>query len=140
MNETLNLLAAHHPDAALSEKDVQALRQAMPEEGFVGRDLAEALFALDARVGAKCEAWTELFVECLTDYVVWQLRPTGVVSPDKADWLLALCDGAQTPARLALLVNVLAEAHLAPKGFIAQVRHRAATWAGVDELAIRRAA
>lgn len=140
MNQTLNLIAARHPEADLTEGDVRALRQAMLEVGFVDREQAEALFMLDARTGSKCEAWTDLFVESVTDFVVWQLRPTGVVTSDKADWLLALCDDAQTPARLALLVNVLAEAHLAPKGFIAEVRNRAATWAGVDALAKRRAA
>ncbi|MDB5508774.1 MAG: hypothetical protein JWL93_1243 [Hyphomicrobiales bacterium] len=140
MNQTLNLIAARHPEPELTEGDVRALRQAMLEEGFGDRGQAEALFMLDARAGSKCDAWTELFVEAMTDYVVWQLRPTGVVTPDKADWLLALCDETQTPARLALLVNVLAEAHLAPKGFIAEVRNRAATWAGVAALATRRAA
>ena len=74
--------------------------------------------------------WTELFVELITDHVVWQARPTGVVSDEQAEWLLAKADECRSLEALAALVNVLAEAHRAPQWFVAAVRARAAGWPG----------
>jgi hypothetical protein len=76
--------------------------------------------------------WTELFVELLTDYVVWQSRPTGVVTDEEAQWLIGRADECKSIEALAALVNVLAEAHRAPQWFVAAVRARAAQWPGVE--------
>ena len=117
----------------LTEDDVNKLRRRVLRFGFVTRAEAEALFEIDAAPSVKCEAWTALFVEALTDHIVWQSRPTGVVSPEQAEWLLSRVDRAQTVTRLALLVNSLGEAHSVPKNFLAQVKLRAATWPGLEK-------
>jgi hypothetical protein len=84
--------------------------------------------------------WTEFFVEMITDHVVWQARPTGVVSDAQAEWLVKRADGCKTVEALAALVNVLAEAHRVPEWFVAAVRARASGgWPGVEE-ALRTAA
>lgn len=124
---------------AITEGDVTRLRREVLGHGFVSREAAEALFALDAAPSAKCEGWTTLFVEAITDHVVWQARPTGIVSPRQGEWLLARADEASTPTRLAALVNVLAEAHMVPKLFLAGVKQRAAVWPGVEILALETA-
>ena len=62
--------------------------------------------------------WVELFVELITDYVVWQSRPTGIVTDDEAKWLIERADGCRSVEALAVLVNVLAEAHRAPQWFV----------------------
>jgi hypothetical protein len=118
----------------LTEDDVNKLRRRVLRFGFVTRAEAEALFEIDAAPSVKCEAWTALFVEALTDHIVWQSRPTGVVSPEQGDWLLSRVDRAQTVTRLALLVNILGEAHSVPKDFLAEVKRRAATWPGLEKL------
>ena len=102
--------------------------------GCVTRAEAEALFEIDAAPATKPESWTALFVEALTDHIVWQSRPTGVVTPAQAAWLLARADGAETLTRLALLVNILAEAHEVPASFLASVKERAARWPGLDKI------
>ncbi|MBX9741438.1 MAG: hypothetical protein K2X62_15290 [Beijerinckiaceae bacterium] len=140
MSQNLNAIVALASRPSVTEADVRALRRDVLKGGFVSREQAEALLALDAAANEKCEAWTELFVEAITDHVVWQVRPTGIVSPDKAEWLLACIDRAQTPTRLAALVNILAEAHQAPVWFVSAVRGRAATWPGLEALAARLAA
>jgi hypothetical protein len=117
----------------LTEDDVNKLRRRVLRFGCVTRAEAEALFEIDAAPSVKCEAWTALFVEAITDHVVWQSRPTGVVSPEQADWLLSRVDRAQTVTRLALLVNILGEAHSVPKDFLAEVKRRAATWPGLEK-------
>ena len=110
----------------VTAQDVAWLRREVFAEGEVTREAADELFAV-ARAGMKnAPEWTELFVELITDHVVWQTRPTGVVSEDDARWLIERTDECRAAEGLAALVNTLAEAQRAPEWFIAAVRARAA--------------
>jgi hypothetical protein len=144
MNETESVMplsnpteTAHPALAALagrmeiSAADVAALRAAFAERPFARAD-ALALFALEAGAATPPE-WTPFFVSAITDLVVWNARPTGVIEPAAADWLMAQADAARTVNCFALLVNVLAEAHRIPAWLPAAVRARAAQWPGVKE-------
>jgi len=116
----------------VTAQDVVWLRREVFAEGEVTRETAEELFAV-ARAGmSNAPEWTELFVELITDYVVWQSRPTGIVTDADAEWLIALADGCKSIEALAAMVNVLAEAHRAPQWFVTAVRARAARWPGVE--------
>jgi len=110
----------------LSAADVRQLRRALFEDEGASRDEAEALFALERAQTAPCAEWTEFFIECLTDHVVWQCRPTGVVAGEQAEWLLRQAESCRLPTGAALLANVLAEAHRAPGWLIGAVRARLA--------------
>jgi 2-oxoglutarate dehydrogenase complex dehydrogenase (E1) component-like enzyme len=57
-----------------------------------------------------------------------------ISNPEQAAWLLARADGAKTLTRLALLVNILAEAHQVPASFLAAVKERAAGWPGLEKI------
>ncbi len=127
-------IAALAARSVLTEEDVVHLRRRVLRFGFVTRAEAEALFEIDAAPSTKPESWTALFVEALTDHIVWQSRPTGVVSPEQASWLLARVDQAQTLTRLALLVNILGEAQTVPKSFLESVKARAASWPGLEKI------
>ncbi len=117
----------------VSAQDVAWLRREVFAEGEVTREAADELFAVARARMANAPEWVELFVELITDYVVWQARPTGVVSDEQGEWLLRKADECRSLEALAALVNVLAEAHRAPKWFVAAVRARAAGWPGVEE-------
>ena len=70
----------------------------------------------------------------ITEHVVWQSRPTGVVDKKQAEWLIERADCCASANALALLVNVLSEAQRAPRWFLDAVRARAArNWPGVDQ-------
>ena len=127
-------IAALAARPVLTQEDVTHLRRRVLRFGFVTRAEAEALLEIDAAPCAKPESWAPLFVEALTDHIVWQSRPTGVVSREQAAWLLARADGAKTLTRLALLVNILAEAHQVPASFLAAVKERAAGWPGLEKI------
>ena len=115
-------------------EDVARLRRDIFADGVIDREEADALFALDRAISTKCPEWTEFFVEAITDHVVWQSRPTGVVNEAQGEWLIARADASANLSGLAVLVNVLAEAHRVPQWFLAAVRARAARdWAGVAE-------
>lgn len=97
------------------------------------RDI-ESLFALDRAPIPKCPQWTTFFVEAVTDYVVWQVRPTGILGDEIADWLMETADLDNTVNALAVLVNVLAEAERVPRGFLTALKARAAQgWPGIDQ-------
>ena len=118
----------------VSGLDVAWLRREVFAGGEVTREAAEELFAVERSDAVKAAAWTEFFVELITEHVVWQSGPTGVVDEAKAVWLIQQADQAASADALAALVNVLAEAHRAPQWFIDAVRARTrGGWAGVDE-------
>ena len=102
-------------------------------DGEVSREAADELFAVERAGLANAPEWTEFFVEMIVEHVVWQARPTGVVSEAQAEWLIERADECASVNALAALVNVLAEAHRAPAWFLAAVRARAARgWPGVE--------
>ena len=116
----------------VTAQDVAWLRREVFAEGEVTRDTADELFAVARARMDNAPEWIELFVELMTDYVVWQSRPTGVVTDDEAQWLIARADECKSMEALAALVNVLAEAQRAPQWFVTAVRARAAQWPGVE--------
>ncbi len=118
----------------ICEADVQLLRRDVFTGGAITREEAEALFRLDRAVVDKCEGWTAFFVEAITDHIVWQNRPTGVVNTPQAEWLISEVDRSKSINALAVLVNVLAEAHRVPLWLPAAAKGRAnAGWTGVRE-------
>jgi hypothetical protein len=124
----------------VTAQDVAWLRREVFGEGEVSHEAADELFAVARAPISKAPEWTELFVELITDHVVWQARPTGIVSESQAEWLIERADECKSIEALAALVNVLAEAHRAPQWFISAVKARAnGGWPGVDE-ALRAAA
>ncbi len=118
----------------ITADDVARLRRDIFSDGAITRDEADALFALEKAATRKCPAWTAFLVEAITDHVVWQSRPTGVVNESQGEWLIARADESASLNGLAVLVNVMAEAHRVPLWFLAAVRARAARdWPGVDQ-------
>ncbi|MGO9740513.1 MAG: hypothetical protein ACLPN5_03175 [Roseiarcus sp.] len=114
--------------------DVAWLRREVFAGGEVTRDTANELFEVERAAIAKSAEWTDLFVEMITDHVVWESRPTGLLSDAQAEWLIERCDSCASVNGLALLVNVLGEADRAPRWFLAAVRARATRgWTGVAE-------
>jgi hypothetical protein len=124
----------------VTAQDVAWLRREVFADGEVTREAADELFAVACARMSNAPEWTAFFVEMITEHVVWQARPTGVVSEADAEWLIERADACKSVETLAALVNVLAEAHRAPEWFVAAVKARASGgWPGVDA-ALRAAA
>jgi len=124
----------------VTAQDVAWLRREVFAEGEVTRASAEELFAVAGAGMNNSPEWIELFVELITDHVVWQSRPTGVVSDEEARWMIERADACQSVESLAALVNVLAEANRVPLWFVAAVRARAAQWRSAEAALRARAA
>ena len=117
----------------ITAMDVAWLRREIFADGRVTTEQAEELFDVERANVATDSAWTALFVDLITDHVVWQARPTGIVNDTKAEWLLARADACRSANALAALGNVLAEAQRAPPWLASAVRKRlSAGWRGVD--------
>ena len=113
--------------------DVTALRRDVFADRPLNRIDIEALFTLDRVARPQGDAWSQFLVEVVTDHVVWDARPTGVVDTAQAEWLLRRVDASKTLSSFAILVAILDEAHRVPHWFHAAVRARAAAeWAGRD--------
>lgn len=110
------------------------------DEVAMSRADAEALFEIDRIVDEKTEDWTTFFVAAVTDFIVWQSRPTGLVTSEQAEWLVAEADKGRTLNGFATLVNVLAEADRVPSWLPAAVHGRAARWPGLGALEALKAA
>ena len=124
----LALLQKGQVDAA----DITTLRREIFCDRSLSRIEIEDLFGVDAVVRPNHDAWVEFFVEVVTDHLVWDLRPTGIINEAQARWVIEKVDASRTAASFALLVNILDEAHQVPLWFAGAVRARAvANWPGL---------
>ena len=89
------------------------------------RDTLAVLFSLQAAQTGPSDAWVGFFIEIASDYLIWDERPTGVLSEHDARWVLARFDEAPSLAVLGLMIRILDEAHRVPSWFPSAVRQRA---------------
>jgi len=133
VDRSRSIISAMIVGRKVTSLDVAWLRREVFADGLVTREAAEDLFAVERAPIVKAAEWTDLFVEMVTEYMLWQARPTGVLNETQAEWLLEQGDSCMTVNALAALVNVLGEAHRAPRWFLAAVRARAQhKWSGLE--------
>ncbi|MBE7220014.1 MAG: hypothetical protein INR64_16210 [Caulobacteraceae bacterium] len=118
-------LAALVGKRRITKDDVAALRASDLVMGLRDRAEAELIFAIERGRGEKCRAWGDLLVELVTDFVVWDQRPSGTLTEETAAWLSDQVGEVPSPACLALLVAVTDEAEDIPAWFLPAVRLRA---------------
>jgi hypothetical protein len=114
-NETVEAILSR---GEITADDVLKLRRSVFLKGVVTSADAEMVFALNDRLEANADAsWLQFFVEALTDYIVFQAEPSGYVSEENADWLMAHISRAgavDSACELELLVKTLERAKLSP--------------------------
>jgi hypothetical protein len=106
---------------SIRDADVLKLRQSYDEDGRILTEEAEAILALNDACPIQGPAWADCFIETITDYIVDQAEPTGYLTAQNADWLLARIarDGEVTSkTELELLLNVLDKARWAPQSLV----------------------
>lgn len=97
--------------------DVLALRRAVFGEITVTPAEVEALFRIDEGTEKRVPEWRALFLEAVTDWLVRQQQPSGYITEQQADWLIARieADGrVRDGTELELIVRVLELADEAP--------------------------
>jgi hypothetical protein len=93
----------------ISADDVKKLQREILEDGIMSRLEAEALLALDRTLDTH-ESWGPALTALIVDFMVWSLRPTGVVTNDDALWLTTALDvGGPTETAMNIAYAILDE-------------------------------
>jgi acetyl-CoA acetyltransferase len=108
----------------VTAQDVVWLRREVFGGGVVSREEADELFAVARANMNNAPEWKEFFVEMIARHVVRQSEPIGVVSEERAAWLLTRVDECSSLEALAALVHVLAEARSVPEWLLEAGRAR----------------
>ena len=106
---------------SIKDSDVGRFRRVLYEDGVISSDEAELLFRLNEGCALKDASWADLFVEGVTDYIVFQERPQGYVTAANAHWLIdRVCKTGAIDSRteLELIVNVIDKARWAPVSLV----------------------
>ena len=101
----------------MRDADISRIRRVLYEDGVISSDEAEILFRLNEGCALKEAAWSDLFIEGITDYIVFQERPQGYVTASNGHWLIdrvAKNGKIGTKTELELIVNVIDKARWAP--------------------------
>lgn len=102
---------------SIKETDIPRFRRVFYEDGVITAEEAELIIQLNTTCAIKVSAWNDLFIEAITDYIVYQERPQGYLTAANAHWLI---DHVSKDGRIAsrldldLVVNVLDKARWAP--------------------------
>lgn len=89
---------------------IAELRRAIYSDGIVSRAEAEVLFEIERTRKDHSDAWSDLFVEALTEYVLNREPPTGYLSESTAGWLITELTKRKVPstdAEIELLINIV---------------------------------
>ncbi len=92
---------------------IAELRRAIYSDGIVSRAEAEVLFEIERARKTHIDAWSEMFVEALTDYALNREPPSGYLSQDTAGWLIGQITKHNVPstdAEIELLINIIEKA------------------------------
>ncbi len=106
---------------SIRDQDVLKLRGAYYSDGVIGPAEAATLFALNNACPVQDPAWSDFFIEAVTDYIVNLESPEGYVTSANAQWLLMKVsrDGRiRSKTELDLVVNVLFKARWSPASLV----------------------
>ena len=98
---------------AVEVSQIAELRRAIYSDGIVSRPEAEVLFEIERARTAHSDAWSQMFVEALTEYALNREPPTGYLSDDTAGWLIGQITQRKIPstdAEIELLINIVEKA------------------------------
>lgn len=136
---TLRLMAidAICQRGSIRDSDVATLRRAFALETQLAAGDIEALFRAHNLARVRDPAWSDFFIETLTDYVVHELEPTGYVTAAHAGWLIARVTSAGricSKTEHDLVLNVIDKARWVPESLmtfaLGQIRDAVVTGEG----------
>ena len=81
----------------ISDEDLLVLKREVLADGFMSREEADLLIALERAV-IGTNAFADFLVASVVDFAVWGTRPTGYIDRDVAAWLAASLSGRDGPS------------------------------------------
>jgi hypothetical protein len=88
----------------ISDADVQKLSYELLGDRVISHEIIDVLVALDRTITAPNANWAEFLVATTVDHVVWASRPTGVVTRELAQWLIATLTVGEGPTANAMRI------------------------------------
>ncbi len=124
---------------SIREADVQELRQAIYTDGIISLDEADRLIALNNSCPVQDPAWNDVFQEALADFLVRQAEPSGYITLENSNWLIArLAPNGTLASRkdLDLVIHIIDAARWSPETLVSfalnQVRDAVITGEGIS--------
>ena len=105
----------------IKDSDVIKLRRTLFGKPAIDANDVENLVRINESTRIQDPAWSPLFIEAITDFVVTELPPQGYVTAANAAWLIERIghDGrVDSPTELELLVNILERARWSPESLV----------------------
>lgn len=101
---------------SVSAEQVAGLEHSMPLGGTVSEEMLDFLFTIDRYAERAAPAWTQLLARAVLSAVVLGEAPSGVLTEDKADWLIGKIgnDRIASMRSLELLARVMARSASSP--------------------------
>jgi hypothetical protein len=90
------------------------VEQVTRSRGLTCHEEVEALFTMDRYGFVSGDDWFKSAVKCVSDYMIWELRPTGHVTETDADWIIGLIGDQPTSFGRAVLFALVREAETVP--------------------------
>jgi hypothetical protein len=122
---------------SIRDGDVARLRVAYESTAAITIEDAEGLFSIHAATPIQDPAWTSLFLEIITDFIVDQAEPVGYIVADNARWLIGQVSTfgrVETSTEMTLIVNVIERARWTAPSLAAfaldQIRHAVVSGTG----------
>jgi hypothetical protein len=109
----------------MSSVALGTIKLSTQSRGLICREEAEFLFTIDRSGFVGGADWFPLAVKAVTDFIVWENRPTGHVTEADADWLIGLVGDQPTAFGRAVLFAIVREAE-APPARVSELVMRAA--------------
>jgi len=75
-------------DSTISDAEILELRRAGWADGRMSRVEAEAVFSAQHAITDPSAAWSDFFVEAISNYVLKESQPHGYASEEEASWLI----------------------------------------------------
>ena len=104
-------------EGVITADDILALRRSIWCDGAVDAAAADAIVALNERIGCARPEWNDFYVEALTSWLIEQQQPQGCIDERQAAWLtnrIGRSDGPHNRVEAELLVHCLQQAESAP--------------------------
>jgi hypothetical protein len=90
------------------------VEQVTRTRGLNSREEVEALFTMDRYGFVSGDEWFKSAVKSVSDYMIWELRPTGHVTETDADWIIGMFGDQPTSFGRAVLFAMVREAETVP--------------------------
>ncbi len=106
----------------IKESDIEALRAVISGQAALDQSSMDDLFRIHALCHLKPVAWSDLFIDAVTEFLVNEAQPIGYLTADQVRYLMERLERngrLETRTEFDLILNIIATARWAPESLAA---------------------